>query len=70
MKNQALMRLMEMHKFSQEDLAEVLEITRAAIQAWHTNGIPVRYCKVLECMSGGTINRREFRPDDWKLYWD
>lgn len=70
MKNQALIRFLKMHNFSQEDLAEVLGITRAAIQAWHSNGVPVRYCKMLESMSAGAINRREFRADDWQLYWD
>lgn len=70
MKNQALNQLTTILGLSSEDTARLLGVTKQGMFAWHRIGVPVKYCKTIEILTEGKINRRDLRPDDWKLYWE
>lgn len=69
MVNQALNKTMEILNINVNDLASMLGVCSQAVRAWDKNGVPPKYCKTIELMTDGKVNRRELR-DDWKLFWD
>lgn len=63
MKNQQLTRAIEIMGVTQGDFAKLLGRTKMAVSAWHRNGVPVKYCVLIERLTGGQINRRDLRHD-------
>lgn len=70
MRNPTLMRAHKLLGLTQEEFASVLGVQRQTYISWHKHGVPVKYCKTIEVLTSGDINRRDLRPDDWRLYWD
>lgn len=70
MKNQGLNRALSILNIGNQDFANLMGITRAAFHAWNRIGVPVKYCKLIEKLTNGAVDRRELRPDDWQKYWD
>lgn len=38
-----------------------------AVQSWRSNGIPVRYCRRINELTGISLQR--LRPNDWADFW-
>lgn len=70
MRNPTLLKAHALLGLTQEQFANVLGVKRQTYISWHFNGVPPKYCKTIELLTDGQINRRELRPDDWRLYWD
>jgi len=37
------------------------------VQQWRKNGVPAKYCKKIESLTG--VSPKDLRPDDWLDYW-
>jgi DNA-binding transcriptional regulator YdaS (Cro superfamily) len=44
-------------------IAELLGVSRQAVQQWTQRGIPAERARQLECVTGGKITRESLRPD-------
>lgn len=52
-------------------LAHLLNVPQQLVGQW-ANGLrptPVNRCVAIERATGGTVTRRDLRPDDWHLIW-
>mgnify|MGYP002132474518 CR=1 FL=1 len=50
-------------------LAAALNESVATVSNWRARGIPVPRCAEVERVSGGTVTRRQMRPNDWQQIW-
>ncbi len=56
---------------SQRALAEAIGVTPGAVSQWAIglHAVPVERAVQIERATGGTVTRRELRPDDWGDIW-
>jgi DNA-binding transcriptional regulator YdaS (Cro superfamily) len=50
-------------------MAELLNVTPAAIGNWKTRGAPIEQCPSIERITSGVVSRRVLRPNDWQIIW-
>lgn len=50
-------------------LADKLGLDIQVVSNWKRRGIPIERCVAIENATGGTVTRRELRPDDWRSIW-
>jgi len=50
-------------------MAELLNVTPAAIGNWKTRGVPIEQCPAIERNTSGVVSRRLLRPNDWQVIW-
>lgn len=59
----------------QSALAKALGISKAAVNQWfkkegkQRRPVPPLQCVRIETITGGTVKRKDLRPDDWEDYW-
>lgn len=68
MKNQQLTRAMQVMGVTQGDFAKALGRSKMTISAWHKNGVPVKYCVLIERLTNGAVNRRDLRADSHDIW--
>lgn len=56
---------------SQAAIARHLNVRAPTVNQWvkGSKPVPVRHCRKLEELSGGSVTRRDLRPDDWSTIW-
>lgn len=56
---------------SQQALAKAIDVSAALIHQWRSGirPVPVQHCYAIEVATGGTVTRRDLRPDDWERIW-
>jgi DNA-binding transcriptional regulator YdaS (Cro superfamily) len=47
--------------------AEAVGVDYQVVQQWRINGVPAKYCKKIEALTG--VSPRDLRPSDWNFYW-
>lgn len=47
--------------------AESVGVDYQVVQQWRINGVPAKYCKTIEALTG--VSPKNLRPDDWTFYW-
>ena len=52
-------------------LARFLKIKPPTISQWKRKKrpVPICYCKRIEEFSGGSVTRKDLRPNDWPVIW-
>ena len=55
----------------QTALAKACGVTVQAVSQWvrGIRPVPVERCADIERVTGGTVTRRDLRPDDWRRIW-
>ena len=55
----------------QTALAKACGVTAQAVSQWvrGIRPVPVERCADIERVTGGTVTRRDLRPDDWRRIW-
>ncbi|EMU3955707.1 helix-turn-helix domain-containing protein [Neisseria gonorrhoeae] len=46
-------------------------VKQPTVWAWNKKGTPppIIRCVQIEKLTGGAVNRKDLRPDDWHLIW-
>lgn len=58
------------HAGSVSALARAIGISNQTVAAWiYRKSIPPEHCAAVERASGGTVSRRDLRPNDWGDIW-
>lgn len=50
-------------------LAAAIGQSMQTVSNWRVRGVPIVHCADVERISGGTVTRRDLRPDDWWRIW-
>lgn len=52
-------------------LARAIGVKQPTVWAWNKKGTPppIIRCVQIEKLTGGAVNRKDLRPDDWHLIW-
>lgn len=56
---------------SKTKLARAINAQPQLVWQWATDvrPVPVRRCLQIEVATGGSVTRKDLRPDDWQEYW-
>ena len=59
------------HAGSQSALAAILKVRQPTVSEWSRGDrpVPVERCVEIEIATGGTVTRRDLRPNDWHRIW-
>lgn len=49
------------------DLAQIIGVSRQALNHWRTRGVPPNYCNAFSAATG--ISVKLLRPGDWHEFW-
>ncbi len=50
-------------------LAENIGQSTQTVSNWRVRGVPLLHCAAIELATGGTVTRRDLRPNDWWRIW-
>jgi DNA-binding transcriptional regulator YdaS (Cro superfamily) len=54
-------------------VAKMLDLRNPqTVSNWKSRGVPPEHCPAIEAAvaaRGGSLTRRDFRPDDWHRFW-
>lgn len=51
-------------------LASAIGVAQSAPSMWRTrDSVPPLHCAAIESATGGSVTRRDLRPDDWWRIW-